>query len=89
MFKNDSTSYILDSKQVEFSYFVDAYKQSIGEEGAKKFVIKVASNLPFGVKESYSKEQALLLCQELQKEIAYLGMIGTILYSRLKSEEEV
>lgn len=70
-------------------FFVDAYRQSLGDEGAERLVKKIAHQMPFGYKKEFSLSQALFLCEELKREPGFVGMIGEILYARILIKQKI
>lgn len=65
------------------SYFLTAYNQSLGIEGALKLIKDVIAEAGLTEREEYSKEEALKICEMLSKRPGFVKIIACSLSARI------
>lgn len=71
------------AKTILLSELIDSYKQSLGDAGAEKLVTEAIKKTSLQERNEYTKEEALLICQELKKSPGFVSIIAGILMSRI------
>lgn len=63
---------------------INAYQESLGVEGAERLIAQTLQKAKFAVdKKEFSKTEALKICRELKQYPGFIGIIGSILNSRI------
>ena len=59
-------------------HLVNAFTQSVGLEAAQKLVIEAIEQAGLPVKEIYTKEEFLQICEALKEKGGYVRIIATV-----------
>ncbi len=68
--------------KIPLKEFIDCYAQSLGQEGAEKIVKDAIRRVGYPLQYEYTKEEAIRILEELQKQPGFVGIIAGILLSR-------
>ena len=63
--------------------FVNSYKNSLGVDGAEQLIKRTVQETQLEYKFEYSKPEALRICQQLQTNGGFIGIVGGIIASRM------
>lgn len=74
----------MSDKTIPIALFHEAYSQSLGVEGAQKLISEAIREAKLNVREEYSREDALIICDFLKKKSGYIKIIAITLSSRIR-----
>ena len=63
--------------------FIESYKESIGEEGAKELIKDAVRKAGLIHQKDYTKEEAIKILNVLQEEEGFVGILAGILLPRI------
>jgi hypothetical protein len=69
--------------KVSLKEFIESYTESLGVEGAEQLMKKTTQKLGLSHQKEFNKEEALRICRELKQFSGFIGIIGSILNSRI------
>ena len=74
----------MNKAKISLQEFVDSYKESLGVEGAQQLIKQTLQKINFpSDKQEFTKTEALKICRELKQYPGFIGIIGSILNSRI------
>lgn len=71
------------NKRIPHADFVNAYKESFGQEGAENLIKNTLSKIKILERADYSKEEALKICDALKERGGFVGIMAGILRSKI------
>jgi hypothetical protein len=69
--------------RIDISEFENSFKESLGEKEAKELIKRAILQVKLPLKKDYTKQEALKICDSLQIDKGFVGIIGGILASRI------
>jgi hypothetical protein len=69
--------------KILISEFVNSYQNSLGIDGAEQLIKRTVEESSLEYKLEYNKSEALRICQQLQTNGGFIGIVGGILASRI------
>lgn len=69
--------------QIERLLFIQAYRDSLGVEGAEKLIQDAIQSVGIPNRTFFDKEEALRICEALTKKPGFVGIIAKLLIARI------
>lgn len=73
----------MSKTQIERLLFIQAYKDSLGVEGAEKLIQDTTQSIGVPNRTFFDKQEALQICEALAKKQGFVGIIAKLLIARI------
>ena len=74
----------MNNAKISLQELIDSYKESLGVEGAQQLIKQTLQKANFKADQiEFTKDEALKICRELKQYPGFIGIIGSILNSRI------
>ena len=74
------------SEMIPITTFIETYKNSHGTDGAIQLLEKTTRSLGLHGKSTFTKDEAILICKQLQNESGFVSVVAGILLTRFKKD---
>ncbi len=73
----------MDEKKVTFKELLNPYTQNLGAEGAEKIIKEAVAEAMIILKDEFTKQEVLKICEVLKKRGGYIKIIANLFAARL------